>query len=506
MDLEKKRIPVARAKMLGLVCALLTVAFMFSIRERGAGTRAATRNPTIPVAEGTATLASCGKPDDGLVHTPPSYSCGSGSCAISSFPPPAKGSNYVDPEYGCTVRRLTDVVRDHLGAAAHHQYGTITPINADDTYVMILLENGSMEVVDTSGGVIVPVANMPGTSSGNVPWDTSVSTRFYYSTGAKIMRGDIAGLPRCASTHNCKVASTTLHDFSRIYSSVMIPDQEDISEDGDHLWLVGDTKAFLYRITTNTAGPAMDVGTKDSATGWHKILIMPSNRMLMAWSHNGRGPGAGQEIYNTDGTLYWHMFDNTLHTDCGRDLSNNEVCVVARIPDIGGGINGDGACPTWTGTQDGGVDVINMSSHAAQCLVDVHWVDTEISFRDGQAGAGWVFLTFFKPGNCNTDPTYSCFDTASPSRLDPAWALNWVRFAEEGLLVRIDNHNGANVQRLFHTRSRSSEYYWAIPRGAISRDGKYVLFDSNFDISSSGLPNYTDVYLTDVRQHARWGQ
>src|SRR5215472_2761002 len=439
----------------------------------------------------------CGKLDDGLVHLPPSYSCSSPPCATNPFPPPAKGASYADPQYACAVTRLTDAVGDHMGAAAHHQYGTITPINADDTRVMVLLENGSFEIVDASGGVVVPVANMPGTNTGNVPWDISIPTRFYYTSGTAIWRGDIAGLPGCASTHNCTVTSTTLHDFSGTYSSVLIPDQEDVSDDGDHLWLVGDAKAFLYTISTNTVGPAMNVGTKDSATGWHKIQIMPSNRMLMTWSPNGHSTGAGQEVYNTDGTLNWHMFDNTLHTDCGRDLSNNEVCVVARIPDTGGGITGAGACPTWTGTQDGGIDVINMSTHGAQCLVDVNWADTEISFRDGNAAGGWVFITFFNSGSCST---YSCFDTTSPSHLDPAWASHWVHFAEEGILVRIDNNNTlTNSYRLFHTRSRSSEYYWAIPRGAISRDGKYVLFDSNFDISNTGLGNYTDVY--GVRTH-----
>lgn len=436
----------------------------------------------------------CGKADDGLIHLPPNYTCGSGTCASVPFPPPAKGASYADPEYGCSVTRLTDAKGDGLGVAAHHQYGTITPINSDDSYIMILLEDGSLEIVDTSGSVIVPVANMPGTNTANVPWDISVSTRFYYSSDAVMLRGDIAGLPGCAATHNCTVASTTLHDFTGVYASVLIPDQEDISNDGDHLWLVGDTKAFLYTISTGSVGPAMNVGTKDSATGWHKIQIMPSNRMLMTWSPNGSGPGSGQEVYNTDTTLNWHMFDNTLHTDCGFDLSNNEVCVVARIPDTGGGITGAGACPTWTGTQDGGIDLINMSTHAAQCLVDVNWADTEVSFRDGNAAGGWVFITFFNSGGCNT---YSCFDTTSPSRLDPAWASNWIHFAEEGILVRIDNNNGpSNKFRLFHTRSRSSEYYWAIPRGAISRDGKYVVFDSNFDISNTGLPDYTDVYMT----------
>jgi len=464
-------------------------------------TNATPANYTVPQSgTGVSSPAGtiCGKLDDGLVHLPPNYSCSSPPCTANPFPPPAKGASYVDPQYGCSVTRLTSAVADHLGAAAHHQYGTITPINADDTYVIILLENGSQLIVDTSGNVIVPVANLPGTNTGNVPWDISIPTRFYYTTGTTIRRGDISGLPACAATHNCTVTSTTLHDFAGTYSSVQIPDQEDISNDGDHLWLVGDTKAFLYTISTNTVGPAMNVGTKDSATGWHKIQIMPSNRMLMTWSPNGRGPGAGQEVYNTDTTLNWHMFDNTLHTDCGRDLSNNEVCVVARIPDTGGGITGAGACPTWNGSQDGGIDIINMSTHGAQCLVDVNWADTEVSFRDGDAAGGWVFITFFNSGSCST---YSCFDTTSPSRLDPAWTSHWTHFAEEGLLVRIDNNNGsAQKYRLFHTRSRSSEYYWAIPRGAISRDGKYVVFDSNFDISNSGLTNYTDVFVAKTQQ------
>ena len=438
----------------------------------------------------------CGKQDDGLAHLPPNYSCGLLPCTTNPLPPPARGSTYVDPQYGCTVRRLTDAVADGLGTAAHHNYGTVSPINANDTFVMINLENGSKEITDVSGQVVVRVTNMPATNSQQVPWDISNPTRFYYTAGSKILRADITGLPGCASTHSCSVSTSTLHDFSGTYASVQIPDQEDISDDGDHFWLVGDTKAFLYTISANTVGPAMTVGTKDNGNGWHKIQITPSNRMLMTWSPNGRGPGAGQEVYNTDATLNWHMFDNTIHTDCGRDLSNNEVCVVARIPDNAGGINPAKACSTWTGTQDGGIDIINMSSHAAQCLMDVNWADTEVSFRDGNASAGWVFVTLFKSGSCST---YSCFDTTLSPRLDIAWATHWVHFAEEGILVRIDNNDGPNKQRLFHTRSRSSEYYWAIPRGAISRDGKYVVFDSNFDISNSGLSNYTDVYITKVQ-------
>lgn len=402
-------------------------------------------------------------------------------------------------------------MNDNLGTAAHHQYGTINPVNATDTYVMVLLENGNNEIVDTSGNVIVPASNMPGTNTGDLPWDLSIGTRFYYALGTKINRGDITGLSNgCAAAHNCTITSTVLRDFAPTYQAVEIPDQEDISDDGHHLWLVGDTQAFLYTIATppnqDSVGPAMNVGTKDSDTGWHKIQIMPSNRMLMTWNANSDSTrhttGAGQEVYNTDTTLNWHMLDQTIHTDCGNDLSGNEVCVMSRVPDTGGGITP--ACPDGDGIQDGGIDIVSMSSHQAQCLLAVHFADTEVSFRDGNAGAGWVFVTFFKASNTGC-PTYSCFDTTSSSHLDPNWATNWgmmngvaIPYSEEGVLVRIDNNNGLNTHRLFYTRSRSTEYYWAIPRGAISRDGTYVVYDSNFDISDTSLQNYTDVYLSHV--------
>lgn len=74
----------------------------------------------------------------------------------------------------------------------------------------------------------------------------------------------------------------------------------------------------------------------------------------------------GQEVYNTDTTLNWHMLDSSIRTNCGKDLNNNEVCAVGGIPDTGGGISGVGACLTWTGTQDGGVDIIDMTTDKAQ--------------------------------------------------------------------------------------------------------------------------------------------
>jgi hypothetical protein len=73
----------------------------------------------------------------------------------------------------------------------------------------------------------------------------------------------------------------------------------------------------------------------------------------------------------------------------------------------------------------------------------------------------------------------------------------WRQFYEELILVKVD---GSTLFRLAHHRSRSAEYYWATSRAAISRDGRYAVFDSNMNIGSTGLNNYTDVYLITIQR------
>ena len=59
-------------------------------------------------------------------------------------------------------------------------------------------------------------------------------------------------------------------------------------------------------------------------------------------------------------------------------------------------------------------------------------------------------------------------------------------------------HDDKVPETTAHHRSRSAEYYWAESRAAISRDGRYVIFDSNMNLSDTGLNDYTDVYLIRV--------
>jgi hypothetical protein len=421
--------------------------------------RRANGQPTTQTSAEKTVVGLCGEKDDGLVHIPPGF---------NDFIPPVQGNSYSDPQYGCSITRLTNG-KPQFNLAVHHQYSTISAVNQDDTLVMLTTEWGQGAVVDIAGRMVVDTHDFPAINSSNVPWSRDSANSFYYTNKNILYKGTI-------SSHTVK--STALHTFAG-YSNVAIPDQEDLSEDGNHLWIVGGTQAFLYSVSSGVTGVAVNVGSKDENCGWHKIQITPSNKMLVTWACNGIGNSRGQEIYSTDGTLYWHMFNNSLHTDVGRDLNSNEVAVVGRIPDTY-----RDACPSG-----GGADIIRVDSpHTVSCLVDTNWASAHISYRD--SSQGWVAISFFDPDAC---PHYSCFN---PQHLDPDWQSAWRRFYEEIILVKID---GSAVLRLAHHRSRSAEYYWAESRAAISRDGRYVVFDSNMNLANTGLNDYADVYLIKIR-------
>lgn len=403
----------------------------------------------------------CGQPDDGLIHVPPLYTLLTAPSDI--------GQTLVDPQYGCTIVRLTNFGEFQAGQANHHNYSTITPFNADSSKVMLLLDNGSAVIVDIQGNVVVPVDNMPNMNTVNAPWDPSNPVVFYFTNSNQFLKGTISG---------GTVTTTVLHTFTD-YISVEAPDQEDLSDDGCKYWVVGTPTGgglpvgILYNLCTDTViSQSLVVGVKDSTTGWHKIQIFPAGKMLMTWNSNGPSTGQGLEIYDTDGTLYWHVFDSSAHADVGIDLLGREVLFHRA-----GEARSLNACVN----SHLGITVIDINAKApVNCLID-EISPYHISYRNSPKG--WVLLSTFDQGTC---PDYSCFV------LPLNWESIWPPYGEELHLARID---GGTVYRLAHHRSRSAEGYFAQPRAAISRDGKYILWGSNFGISNTGDPDYSDVYL-----------
>src|SRR5260370_35423855 len=142
-------------------------------------------------------------------------------------------------------------------------------MNQNDTRIMLITEWGQGVIVDTAGHIVVGLHDFPAINSANAPWARDSADVFYYANKNTLYKGRISG-----STVN----STVLQTFAG-YSNVMIPDQEDLSEDGDHLWIVSGTHAFLYSITTGATGVAVNVCTKETDCGVAKSRITPPNKM-----------------------------------------------------------------------------------------------------------------------------------------------------------------------------------------------------------------------------------
>jgi hypothetical protein len=428
----------------------------------------ATNSPSIATLSGsgvssTSLLPKCGKLNDTNVHLPPNY---------DTFTPPAKGQSYTDPVFGCKITRVTDAIA--MGwVEATHFYNTVTPFNADDSY--LFLYGSAPIIVDSSGNVVVSESNMPATNSSIEVWDTTNPKVFYYTNGNQFIKGTISGTPP-----NATVTPTVLATFTQ-YSSAVIPGDMDISNDGLHIWLTNaldmggnQYTADVFPVTLNAGNgnaTSAAMGTVMSGVTYHKLQIVPNNGVSVEGNGN-------RTIYNPNGTVYEVPGGGTnAHTDWGVDGSGKMVAT--SIWYAGTSQNG---CPSgW------GYSLLDLASNSVRlCLNDGIQNGGNASHnsaRDTAAGH-WIVFSDDDSGSCPSS-SYWCFN-------NPTNMSGWGLYTGE-ILIWDDL---GNTVRLAHHRSRSDENYWAQTRAAISRDGKYIVFDSNYNQSntSSGT-NYTDVFV-----------
>jgi ASPM-SPD-2-Hydin domain-containing protein len=442
----------------------------------------------------------CGQPDNGLIHIPPSY---------SSFMPPAKGQSYVDPTFGCTVTRITDSSKDDWSGSFYLPigmgYATVSPFNANDTYLMLSDGWGRHFMVDLSGNTVVPIANMPGGNNGWVLWDRTTSNVFWYTNGNSLMQGTITGLPSCASTNNCTVTTTTVHTFTEYSQGVILMDETDISPD-DHVVVAGQNAnntidVFSYSVTTLAKGPAYTTTCtmSGSITGnpqpgcLHKLIQTPDDNVIIQFNSDGTCAECANRLW-TGVTPLPIIQTGTNHLDTGQDLAGNNVYIEMGTSGSYPGLTNP--CPSGWGLNW----ALITSPLTVGCLVDINAAPYHVGYR-GNPNQPWVGISFFDQRN----PGPEWFDN-SPNFQAPTTS-NWYHFESEIILVRIDaNNNPSKIYRLAHARSRSAEDFNAEPKAAISRTGRYIAFSSDMAFAHTGCPanfqtttNCTDVYVIHVQ-------
>jgi hypothetical protein len=117
----------------------------------------------------------------------------------------------------------------------------------------------------------------------------------------------------------------------------------------------------------------------------------------------------------------------------------------------------------------------------SRCLVNsLNWemFTVHVSLADQ---AGWAYLDVYRPSS-----------TDMPGNPDPT--AYWTTFTNEIIQVKLD---GTVVRRLAHHRARLTEEWFNQPIASVSRDGKRLVFQSNFGYGRYDLTQYNDVYLID---------
>lgn len=412
-----------------------------------------------------------------------------------SFTPPSVGKSYVDTSFGCPVERLTDSSREEMlpdgtHPSLNHYYSTFSPMNETDSMVMIGSDDGEWRIKDLGGATIVGGHEMPQMNSGHPVWDALSGDSFYYTRGSALFRGIV-------QDHRVKAAA--IHVFKE-YSGIVSPDAADLSQDGEHIALVGQnpdksmdlfvwslktqTKTSIYRTTCKVQ--QWDVTQSPQPGCVHKLQLTPNDLLSIQFSEDGEEKEQGLRLWKDDKLT--RLQDGTNHYDTGYDLQGNPIFIeMGRNSTLPGDKN---PCPSGWGLDVRQLDDLSSST----CLLD-RQPSWHVSYR-GDSEQPWAVLSFFDdrtngPELFNNNPG---FQTPSSS--------NWHLYEDEILLTSID---GRNQYRLAQARSRSAENYWATPRATISRDGKYVVFDSNMAYAN-GCPtkmhdphDCTDVYLIKVR-------
>lgn len=428
----------------------------------------------------------CGQPNDKLVHVPPNW---------AAFVPPAKGGSYVDPVFGCTITRLTDASsEDPTGdghfLAVHHYYATLSPVNANDSMLLLDDDWGGWFVTDVNGNIVVPKSNMPSGNNGTRLWDASDPNAFYYTSGQSLMKGTISG---------SSVIAATVHQFSE-YAAINFLDENDLSQDGAHVVIVGGDNTgaspenvFDYNFAANTKGPVYTTTCHGPVNGpnnscLHKLVQTADNNIIIQFAGEGSGAEQGNRLWNGTTPLP-HMQDATSHLDAGYDILGNPVFITMNNSFTLAGLTNP--CPSgW------GLDVRSIYNiTSAVCLLD-NLPSWHASYRGGP-NQPWVALSFFDYGRTQSSEWFNTNSNyAAPS------ASNWQLYEDEIILARVD---GSAIYRLAHARSRSMVDFWATPRAAISRDGKYVVFDSNMAFPNGCPSNMhvltecSDAYLIKVQ-------
>src|SRR6266850_2317825 len=390
-----------------------------------------------------------------------------GTYAYNTFMPgapgfPAVGGTYTDPVFGTTIRRLTD----RVGSRSFDDNYSKHQANANGTFLFHGVGTG-MNIINAAGTTMYS-AQPFGLTIHETHWDALDPDKYYYFSGANLVRRNLA-----AQTNTTMQSfSSTLQDNG---GSLNIQ-----SRDGRYFTVRygGTNKVWDSQLNVIYANPV----TPLSSTGW--VTITPDANYLVT----AEGPTAmpqkehysyainhGTQSISTTPVQFWGL--------CGDhgvlvSASNGKTYFVTHQCYDGTQYTstGPGVWAVDITTNNAGKTPAQQKASAIQ-LVQFPWsaVNGHMSAVSKGALQDWVFAEHEAYG----DDPYN------------GGVLGWYAYESEIMAINVLTRE---VRRLAHHRSRGlgDGAYYNQPRTSCAWDESFVMWASNFNISSPAA--YADLY------------
>jgi hypothetical protein len=378
------------------------------------------------------------------------------------------GTTFTDPTFDTNIRRITGVTSG--GGFGTHIYSQLQAFSADNQY-LLLVENDNYVIREVASLALVNGLN---TANWNAPrWHpTQPHVIIHYdSNGDTTLRLQFTNV----DTQNTTTQLTFPSNYQRIRSNQSF---DEIAEDGS--WLGGmaslangDQMIFAVNLNTMTLGAQISLNTLysnpcDPDPQWGNVEpdwigVSPLGRYLMVqWAADGTQRCNGLESFNlSTGAFVGRVYDGHQHGDLGvYPNGTTEFFMTYELYHPSGNLS------------IGLRDLPGNSTVATPTYIQVldDWFGEHISCR-GPYGV-CLITTFGDNSN--------------------GWS------ALEGELFL--QYTDGSVWRLAHHRSTSCGY-WVQPRASLSRDGRYVVFASDWGTNSCGGGNDLgagEVYVIDL--------
>lgn len=320
-----------------------------------------------------------------------------------------------------TPTKITDSAS--IGGSCTVQYPTRSPFNSDGTR-LLLLEPHNFGLYDVAALKRIGPLEWLGDSANEPLWSRKTPSIFYYHTVNFLCAFDIV---------------TNLKWTVRVFPEYQIINfgngEGDISEDGDHIAVVGtkpdsSRESFVYQISTDQKGPIVSIDP-----GLDSVYLTPNSNLLISYP-------SGIFLCDTSSGEIRQITTRNGHKAVTRDADGSE-------------------CMVWLDDTDNFVKKIRLSDGQRTPLVGFDWSLA-------------VHITCQRKGPFCIAETY-----------DPKNPTSTVQYANAILKVPLD---GSPVTELLKHGSNSASYDGQ-PRCSISGDGGRFVYGSN----QGGA--FTDVYL-----------